>query len=40
MTFISRRDLLKQAGALGMVSVVARPFQARVGGPERPAYKR
>ena len=39
MTFISRRDLLKQAGALGMVSVVARPFQARVGGPERPALQ-
>jgi len=39
MTFISRRDLLKQAGALGMVGVVARPFQSRDGGPERSALQ-
>src|SRR5947207_3139303 len=42
MSFISRRDLLKRAGALGaFVSVdgVARPFQGRDGGPERPALQ-
>jgi len=47
MTFISRRDLLKRAGLLGVaaaagssVDVVARPFQGRVaGGPERPALQ-
>jgi gluconate 2-dehydrogenase gamma chain len=38
MTFISRRDLLKQAGALGMVGVVA-PFQGRIGGLEKPALQ-
>ena len=37
MTFISRRDLLKRAAAVGVVPV-ARPFEGREdGGPERPA---
>ena len=40
MTFISRRDLLKRAGAIGMAAAageafVAQPFQ----GPERPALE-
>ena len=40
MTFISRRDLLKRAAVVGAVARsgdVARPFQGRDGGPERPA---
>lgn len=46
MTFISRRDLLKRAGAIGAAAAVpadvARPFQGREndGGPERPAPHR
>jgi gluconate 2-dehydrogenase gamma chain len=48
MTFISRRDLLKRAGMLGVaaagagqtvVDVVARPFQGGDGGPETPALQ-
>ena len=45
MTFISRRDLLKRAGALGAAAAVpadvARPFEDRDGdgGPERPALR-
>jgi gluconate 2-dehydrogenase gamma chain len=38
MTFISRRDLLKRAAVVG-VAPVARPFQGRDGGPERPALQ-
>jgi gluconate 2-dehydrogenase gamma chain len=49
MTFISRRDLLKRAAVVGAAATggagavarsddeVARPFQGRDGGPERPA---
>ena len=49
MTFISRRDLLKRAGAIGAAAAVpgdvvrgpevGRPFEGRDddGGPERPA---
>ena len=45
MTFISRRDLLKRAAVLGAATPVlhepdvARPFQGRDGGPERPALQ-
>jgi len=43
MTFISRRDLLKAAAAGAAAAIpidgVARPFQGRVGGPERPALQ-
>ena len=38
MTFISRRDLLKRAAVVGVIPV-ARPFQGREGGPERPALQ-
>jgi gluconate 2-dehydrogenase gamma chain len=40
MTFISRRDLLKRAGAVGAAAAVpggVTPFESREGGPEGPA---
>jgi gluconate 2-dehydrogenase gamma chain len=39
MTFISRRDLLKRAAVLGAATPVARPFEGRERGPERPALQ-